>query len=67
MSEDQLAAIMDACKPVPYIAIGGIPPRSPQENANNGWRRLGHEMGFRHMTVQPIKGKSTHFFTAEEL
>jgi predicted TIM-barrel fold metal-dependent hydrolase len=64
MTQVQLDAIMDACKPVPYIVIGGHAPRSPQENANDAWERLGEELGFRHMTVQPL-GVNPRRFTAE--
>lgn len=64
MSEEQLADIQDACKPVPYMIVGGMPPPSPQENANRAWQRLGKEMGFDSMTVRPIDGMGPHFFTA---
>ena len=64
MTQDDLDKILDACKPVPYMVFGGIPPRSPQENANNAWLQLGAKMGFHHMTVQP-NGKGDRFFTAE--
>ena len=65
MSEDQEKEILNACKSVPYIIVGGRPPRSPQENANATWCALGKKMGFDGMTVQPISGKGTRFFTAE--
>jgi predicted TIM-barrel fold metal-dependent hydrolase len=65
MTEAQLAAIMDACKPTPCMIIGGVMPRSPQENANAAWQRLGVELGFKHMTVEPSNGKGERFFTAE--
>ena len=64
MTQEDLDAILDACKPVPLIAlhIGGG-PRSPQERANSAWAALGKKMGFDHMTVQPT-GKGDRFFTA---
>lgn len=65
MTQEDLDQILEACKPVPYIIIGGIPPRSPQENANTAWAELGRRMGFKHMTVRPIPGKEQRFFTAE--
>lgn len=67
MSEEQLEEIMAACKPVPMILVGGLGgpmPSSPQENANRAWAKLGKDMGFDHMTVRPITGKDTQFFTA---
>jgi hypothetical protein len=65
MTKEQLDKMLDACKPVPYMVIGGISPRSPQENANAAWASLGHEMGFDAMSVRPVAGKGMEVFTAE--
>ena len=65
MKQEDLDAILEASKPVTVMLIGGIPPRSPQENANDAWAALGRKMGFNHMTVKPVHGKSNRFFTAE--
>jgi predicted TIM-barrel fold metal-dependent hydrolase len=64
VSEEQLQQILGCCKPVPYLVFGGIPPRSPQENANAAWSELGRTMGFDYMTVKPT-GEGDRFFTAE--
>lgn len=64
MTEAQLAALLDACKPVPYIMVGPIPPPSQQENANHAWARLGAELGFKWDTVEPT-GQGDRFFSAE--
>ena len=64
MSEEDLEAILNACKPTPVIMIGGFAPSTPQENANAAWARLGKKMGFDHMTVQPVHGKGQRFFSA---
>lgn len=66
MNEEQVARILEASRPVPYIIVGGVSPSSPQENANRAWAALGREMGFEPMSVRPVAGKSTLFFTAEE-
>ncbi len=63
MTQEQLDTILDACKPVPYIAVQCGGPRSPQESANVAWAALGREMGFQHMTVRP--GEGDRFFTTE--
>ena len=63
MTEEDLEKLLDACKPVPYMVVGGVPPRSPQENANDAWARLGKKMGFDSNTVQPASG-GDRFFTA---
>ena len=65
LTEKQLNDLMDACKPVIYMVIGGVPPRSPQENANAAWASLGAELGFDYMTVQIVNGKGNDYFTAE--
>ena len=65
MTARQLADLLNACKPVPYIIVGGMPPRSPQERANDAWRALGRELGFVWDTVQSISGKDQRF-TSEE-
>lgn len=64
MSEADLETLLEACKSVPAMMIGGTLPSSPQENANRAWAALGAKMGFDHMTVQPIYGKGQRFFFA---
>lgn len=66
MTEAQHTRLMDACKPVPYLVVGGVAPRSPQQNANAAWRLLASELGFKWDTVKPVDGKDSHYFTAEE-
>ncbi len=67
LTEEQHANLLDACKPTPAMYMsGGIPlSSSPQENANAAWERLGKQLGFKHMTVRPVQGKSDKFFSAE--
>lgn len=64
MSEAQLAKLLDACKPVPVMMIGGSTGPSTQQRANAAWEALGREMGFDHMTVRPAAGRGQRFFTA---
>ena len=66
MSQEQLDQLKAACKPVPMIALNCGTPSSPQANANAAWKRLGDEMGFDHMTVEP-NGKGQRFFSAQEV
>lgn len=66
ITDGQLKTLMDACRPVAYICIGGREPASPQENANNAWKRLGEEVGFKWDTVEP-SGSDPKMFTAEML
>jgi hypothetical protein len=64
MTEADLDELLDACKPVPVMMVGGHAPSSPQENANRAWVRLGEKMGFDSTTVRPADGRGTRFFTA---
>jgi hypothetical protein len=64
MTPDQEAMLLKACQPVPYMVVGGMSPRSPQENANHAWAALGREMGFDGMTVRPSNRGGRRFFTA---
>ena len=67
ISEADFEALLNACKPVRYMVIGGVPPSSPQENANSAWRSLGLKMGFKWGTVEPFVGKDQRFIIAEPI
>lgn len=67
MSEADMAALLEACKPVQLIAIHAGPISSPQENANRAWQRLGHKLGFNYLTVRKVPGKGERVFSAEPL
>lgn len=68
MTKEQFREIMNACKPTPvmYLSGGKSMFKSPQENANYAWKKLGKELGFDYMTVKP-NGKGDRFFSAEPL
>ena len=61
LTEQQLQKLLDASKPT--VVIKDWP--TPQENANRAWVDLGRELGFKHLTVQPIPGRDEHHFRAE--
>jgi hypothetical protein len=65
MTEEDLNAILEACKPTPVMYLsGGVPMGgSPQEKANLAWEKLGKRMGFDYMTVQPSR-RGQRFFSA---
>lgn len=67
MSEEDLKLLLHASKPtpVPILSGGILMSGTPQEKANNAWRRLGVKMGFRYLTVQPIPGKPRRHFSSE--
>ena len=66
MTEDDLKIHLDACKPTPVMYTSGGQPmyKSPQENANDAWQKLGDKMGFIGHTARPC-GKGDLVFTAE--
>ena len=66
LTQEQLNLLLDASKPTPVIFLSGEKPlfNSPQENANYAWEKLGKELGFDYMTVEP-SGKGNRFFSAE--
>jgi hypothetical protein len=64
MTQEDLDTLLGAMKPVPYMIIGGSPPRSQQENANAAWASLGSKMGFDPMSVRPIEGMGNRHFSA---
>jgi hypothetical protein len=64
MTKEDLAAILEACRPTPVIMVGGHTGPTPQDNANCAWAVLGKKMGFDYTTVRPIEGKGQRFFTA---
>ncbi len=64
MTEEDLAELKNAFRPIPLVAIHTGMPRSQQERANDAWQKLGDKMSFQHMTVKP-SGQGDRFFTAE--
>lgn len=67
MSDEQHDRLLKACKPAAMIALQCGSPRSPQENANDVWRALGEEMGFKWDTARPCPGEGPKVFTAEPI
>lgn len=66
MTDDDMKVIMEACKPIPMIALQCGTPPSQQEMANIAWEELGKRMGFDYMTVEP-NGRDKLCFLADQL
>lgn len=62
LTTEQYEALFQACRPVPYMVVGGTVPSSPQQNANRAWQQLGQEMGFDWETVE--RGRIPQRFSA---
>ncbi len=65
MNKEEHAELMKACQPTTCIMVGGVLPRTPQQNANDAWKRLADKLGFVWDTVEPVVGTSELVFTAE--
>lgn len=65
MSDEELQAIKDISNDrTPVIFVGTWLGLDKQERANNFWVQLGRKYGFDGMSVEPIKGKGSKFYTA---
>lgn len=66
LTEEEFQTLLNASQLVRYMVMNGQPPRSPQENANAAWQRLGEKHGFKWDTVNPSKETNNpRVFTAE--
>lgn len=63
LTQEQLDKLLDACSPVPMVAIHCGEQKGPMENVRVAWMRLGKELGFDYMTAEPT-GQGDRFFTA---
>jgi len=65
LDAEQLNTLLKAIKPTPVMVFGTyVSGLDRQERANEAWKLLGDELGFEHMTVRPVSGKSEEYFTA---
>ena len=67
MTDEQFERLKRASQPVAMIALQCDQPRSPQANANDVWRALGEELGFKWDTARPYPSEGPKVFTAEPL
>lgn len=67
LSDEELNQVLNASKPVTYIVIGGIPPSSPQENANAVWKSLASKHSFVWDSCEDAGTGDQHDFLAEPL
>lgn len=65
LTDEEMQAWKEACRPVPYLVIGGVEPRSPKDNANSFWKSLATKYNFVWDSVQADPNNSNpHYFTA---
>jgi hypothetical protein len=66
LSEEQYDKLMEACKPVPYLVVGGYAPVSLQERANTAWQQVAADFKVKWDTIKPA-GSDDHDFFAEPI
>lgn len=66
LTEEQFIHLKVVCRKLTLedVKEGENPIQARQNKVNAAWMRLGKLMGFRHLTVEFIEGKSQNFFTA---
>lgn len=64
LTEIEHAELVEACKPVPYMIIGGVAPVSPAEKAMFVWKRVANRVGCDVNTIAPA-GDDTREFLGE--
>lgn len=67
LTQEDVAAIKEASKSVPYLVAGGTEPVSPYDRAMAVWRQIGERMGFDYNTVAPVRSKGERFIIAVPL
>ena len=67
LTDAELESILDASKPVTYMVIGGVEPRSPQENANDAWQTVAMNHGFIWDTAEGAGTGDNHDLMAEPI
>jgi hypothetical protein len=64
MTDQQLKDLHAACRPIPYLVVGGVQPMSFKERIDNLWKVMGDSMGFDYKTAAPAQGKGEKWFSA---
>ena len=45
MTEEDLKELLETCRPIPCIMVGGYASPSQQDMANAAWKKLGEKLG----------------------
>lgn len=64
LTQEEVNELLEACKPVPMIALQCGNPVSAQERANAAWEALGKKRGFVGSSAEPVQGKSMLYVSA---
>lgn len=66
LTDEELASLLDASKPVPYMIIGGLPPTSAREHAMRLWRHVADRVGCEVDSIADAGTGDMHDFKAKE-
>ena len=67
LTDEELDEIMEASKPVLYMVVGGVGPRSPQEKVMDVWRKIAVRVNCDVESIGPADSGDYHDFKAEPL
>ena len=67
LTDEELAELMEASKPVPYMVFGGIEPRSPRDNVMDVWRKVAARVNCEVDSIENAGTGDNHDFTAKPL
>jgi poly-gamma-glutamate capsule biosynthesis protein CapA/YwtB (metallophosphatase superfamily) len=65
MTDEEFNDLVEACKPVPYMVIGGIVPESPTDKAMRVWDSVAKRVGCVQSSIAPANTGDDHDFMAE--
>lgn len=65
MTDEEIAELKEACRPVPYMVFGGMEPRSPRDNAMDVWNKVSARVGCKCDTIAPANTGDDRDFEAE--
>ena len=51
MTDEEYNDLLEACKPVPYMVFGGVPPERPTDKAMRVWDRIAKRVGCIQSTI----------------
>ena len=64
MTDEELGRLKEACKPVTYIVVGGVPPVSPRTKAMRVWADVARRVGCIRSTINLASTGDEHDFDA---
>ena len=65
LTDEEMTRLFEASKPVPYMVVGGIAPRSPRDNAMDVWRSVADRVGCDVDSIEPGGTGDDHDFKAD--